>query len=160
MGKLSVRESAINNRSNTLSFPMSAVPPSTLAAYHETDYCVFGEPPLVLRIGIASEALAGLYRKHGVECAAFVTACNPFSENIGKEANATKQAELKNELQRRSLVFYEGEGRHPDGGWPAEPSFLVMGFTLESAKSLGTRHEQNAVVWCGTDVVPQLVLLR
>ena len=30
---------------------------------------------------------------------------------------------------------------------------------LEEAKVLGCRYEQNAVVWCGVDAVPQLILL-
>jgi hypothetical protein len=35
----------------------------------------------------------------------------------------------------------------------------VLGLALEAAKSLGRRHEQNAVVWSGPDAVPQLVML-
>ena len=31
---------------------------------------------------------------------------------------------------------------------------------VEAAKALGTRLEQNAIVWAGGDAVPQLILLR
>lgn len=36
---------------------------------------------------------------------------------------------------------------------------LVLGLALEAAKSLGNAYEQNAVIWCGADAVPNLVLL-
>ena len=132
----------------------------TLTAYLETDYCVFTEAPFALRIGAASEPLAGLYRQHGVNCAAFVTACNPYSQQMDAAANAARQAELESELKQRSLRFLAGEGRHPAGGWPAETSFLVLGISREEAKELGRRYEQNAVAWCGPDAVPELLLLR
>ena len=39
-------------------------------------------------------------------------------------------------------------------------AILVLGLALEAAKSLGNAYEQNAVIWCGPDAVPSLVLLR
>jgi len=36
----------------------------------------------------------------------------------------------------------------------------VYGLTLEAAKTLGSRLEQNAFVCNGADAVPQLILLR
>lgn len=139
---------------------MSDIPQSTLTAYLETNYSVASEPPFVLRIGAASEALANLYRQHGTDCAAFVTACNPYSRKLGDAANAARQTELESDLRRRGLVFFMGAGTHPIGEWPAEPSVLVMGLPLEESKALGRKYEQNAVVWCGADTVPQLALLR
>ena len=41
-----------------------------------------------------------------------------------------------------------------------EASYLIFGLTLEAAKMLGMRLEQNAIVWAGVDAVPQLILLR
>ncbi len=64
------------------------------------------------------------------------------------------------ELRLRSLLFIEGVGQHPSNRWPPEPSFLVLDLSLEAAKALGSRHEQNAIVWCGADATPLLVLLR
>ncbi len=54
----------------------------------------------------------------------------------------------------------EGEGEGPDGAWPAEKSLFVFGVDLETARMLGVRYRQNAVVWVGEDAVPKLVLLR
>ena len=71
-----------------------------------------------------------------------------------------RQGELTAELIRRGLAFLEGVGQHRSGDWPGEPSFLVLGLALEVAKSLGKHYEQNAIIWCGPDAVPQLTLLR
>ena len=115
--------------------------------------------PVVLEIDVASPALLALHRRRGVDCSCFITACNPFSRLLDSHSNQLRQDDLAAELRHRSLAYLSGEGRHPSNGWPAEPSFLVLGLALEAAKSLGRRHEQNAIVWSGPDAVPQLVML-
>ena len=133
---------------------------SLIKAYQETEYRVTQGHSLALRVDAPCPELASLYKAKGVSCAAFITACNPFSNLLGDEENAKRQASLAAELKRRGLCFFAGVGQHPSGNWPGEPSFLVLGLALEAAKSLGKAHEQNAVVWCGADAVPKLVLLR
>ena len=101
-----------------------------------------------------------LHRVFGVDCSAFITAANPFSSLTAATANAVRQSALADQLGLMKLRFIEGIGEHPSGTWPAEPSFLVLGLILSDAKQLGTNHGQNAIVWCGSDTVPQLILLR
>jgi hypothetical protein len=139
---------------------MSEISPLTIKAYLETDYCVFGKSPFVLRAGIANESLAKLYKRRKTNCGVFVTAFNPFSNAVGEAANAVRQVELTKELNRHNLTYFEGIGKHPSGEWAAEPSYFVLGLSLEAAKALGKRYDQNAVVWCGSDAIPELVLLR
>jgi len=43
---------------------------------------------------------------------------------------------------------------------PEEASFPVLGLSLKASRALGRKHEQNALVWCTKDAVPQLLLLR
>lgn len=138
----------------------STIDPDTLRAYGETHYRVLGDAPTTLRIGHANPDLVKLHRAFGVDCSAFVTAANPFSTLTGATANAVRQAALAEQLDRMGLRFIEGIGEHPSGTWPSEPSFLVLGITLSDAKELGAQHGQNAIVWCDSDTVPQLVLLR
>jgi hypothetical protein len=133
--------------------------PQLRKAYRETEYRVTEGEPFVLRVDEPCPELLGLYRAKNVSCAAFITACNPFSQPLSAEENARRQAELRSELARRSLFYLEGVGQHPSGTWPGEPSFLVLGLALEAAKTLGRAYEQNAIVWCGADAVPRLVLL-
>lgn len=141
-------------------FVQSELDASLINAYRETEYGVKQAHPLVLRVDVPSPELASLYKAKGASCAAFITACNPFSRELSDADNAKRQAELAAELKRRSLNFFEGVGQHPSGDWPGEPSFLVLGLALEAAKSLGKAYEQNAVIWCSPDAVPSLVLLR
>lgn len=141
-------------------FPDSTIDSAIRQAYLETHYLLFGDTPLTLQVGIANPGLTKLYKAQFVESCAFITACSPWSQSLYAAANAQRQATLADELRYRSLAFVEGIGQHPSSQWPGEASFLVWGLSLEAAKALGTRHEQNAIVWCGPDTVPHLVTLR
>jgi hypothetical protein len=138
----------------------SLVAPATVAAYRETEYRVGGQGGLVLRVGQRSRDLLAAHSSAGVDCSAFVTACNPHSAPLSAAANLERQAALAEELRRLGFAYREGIGQHPDNGWPGEPSFLVLGISLEDARALGERYGQNAIVWSGADAVPQLVMLR
>lgn len=138
----------------------TTLPPGLVAAYRETDYHVFGEPPFVLRIGEPSVALRALHASLRVRTSAFITACNPFSEPLGDAENATRQAALARELASRGLSSLAGEGRHPANGWPGEASLLVPGIAAPVARELGETFGQNAIVFCGEDAMPTLIVLR
>ncbi|MDO9233257.1 MAG: DUF3293 domain-containing protein [Methylotenera sp.] len=127
-----------------------------IQSYLETHYHVGGASPFVLQIDIVCDSLKELYRQSNADCCAYVTACNPFSHPVDDATNADRQAALVRELKARSLSFIEGVGQHPSGNWPGEPSYLVLGLSLEVAKALGRKYEQNAIVWCGPDAVPKL----
>lgn len=115
---------------------------------------------MTLRIAEPNDGLFGLFKANRSDTCAFVTACNPLGQLLGESENAHLQDQLAHELRFRSLIFIPGEGKHPVGDRPGEPSFLIFGLSLEAARSLGKRFEQNAIVWCGPDAIPQLVLLR
>ena len=141
-------------------FSASAIDPRTVQAYLETEYRVHGKPGFTLRVGQASADLLSAHKRQKADCSAFLTACNPFSEPFDVAANAERQAALAKELSRRSLMFLPGIGQHPSNEWPGEESFLVFGLTLEAAKVLGSKFEQNGFIWTGAAAVPQLILLR
>jgi hypothetical protein len=140
-------------------FP-SEVPAAVIAAYRETIYRAEVAEGIELRVGAACAALLDLHRAHRVECSAFVTACNPWSVPLSEAQNRLRQAALETDLRVRGLPFFPGVGAPPSNGWPGEPSFLVLGAALESARALGVRHGQNAVVWSGADAIPHLVMRR
>lgn len=139
---------------------MSLIDAATLQAYRETEYRVCADAAFVLRVDEPSAPLAAAHAHRGVDCSAYVTACNPRSRPLGELENAQRHAALGRELARRGFVALEGRGEHPRGGWPGEASYLVFGLTLAEAKSLGRRWGQNALLWSGEDAVPRLVLLR
>ncbi len=141
-------------------FSDTAIDRDTVQAYLETEYRVSAPTAITLRIGQANAELAHLHRRHGVSASAFITAWNPFSRATSDEVNRERERALARELQHLGLTCFDGLGQHPSNQWPGEPSFLILGTALEDARALGIRHEQNAIVWCGSDAVPQLVLLR
>jgi len=138
----------------------SIIDAGIVQAYRETDYETHGDEPFTLKMGETCPALAAAHTRHRVHCSAYITACNPLGELLEDEANAKLHTALGLELVQRSLACIEGIGQHPSNEWPGEASYLIFGLTLEAAKTLGTRLEQNAIIWTGTDAVPQLILLR
>ncbi len=141
-------------------FSDTSIDAATVRAYHETEYRVHADRPIVLRIGAPNAGLQQLHEAQGVASSAFLTACNPYSEALSDVQNLKRQDELVAELVRRGVPFVDGVGQHPGNGWPGEPSILALGLSLEDASELGRRFDQNAIVWCGRDTTPQLVLLR
>jgi len=138
----------------------SLISVETIQAYRETEFRVFVEGVMVLKISEKNEELVALLKCHRSEACAFVTAYNPFGELLSHEQNTDLQKRLEEEIQFRGLTYIAGEGKHPVGDWPGEPSYLVFDLSLEAAKTLGRKFNQNAIVWCGPDAVPQLILLR
>lgn len=143
----------------------TALKPELVNAYLETDYKVFAyegdtqERTFTMRVGQACEPLAHLFQERGIQCAAFVTAYNPYSAAHEDEDNETRQASLLQTLDQHKVVYRLGEGRHPSGKWPAEPSVLALNLPLDASKRLGMRLHQNAVLWCDARAIPHLVLL-
>ncbi len=141
-------------------FSDSVVDAGLIQAFRETHYQVHGAVPFTLRVDESSTALAAAHKRFRTDCSAYITACNPFSEDVGAASNAQRHADLGLELARRSLAYVEGIGQHPSNQWPGEASYLVFGLKLEAAKTLGRGLKQNAIVWSDADAVPRLILLR
>ena len=130
-------------------------------AYYNAHYRVTGAgKEFILRPKRKSGPLATLMEKHGVECAAFLTAYNPYSVVIKEPANVRANKALVVDLKKTGLPFFKGSGEDPSGQWKIEPSFLVLGMTEEAAREIGMKYHQNAVIWADNDALPQVVLLR
>ncbi len=141
-------------------FSKTDIDAATIKAYQETQYRVQSDTPFTLQIGVVNDALLDTHKLHRVDCSAFLTACNPYSQIASACDNYVRQHQLANELARRCLRYFPGMGQHPSNEWPGEESFLVLGLNLEAAKKLGEQFGQNAIVWCGATGLAELVLLR
>ncbi|WP_107693144.1 DUF3293 domain-containing protein [Nitrosospira sp. Nsp2] len=144
--------------------PQSPISDQVIAAYRSANYRVESSgKPFVLRIDRYSEPLSRLFASSGHQCAAFVTAFNPWGEPQGSDANLAASACLLDRLRQvpggEDRVI-AGMGCDPRGIWTEEKSFLVLGLELDASKMLGREFDQNAVVWAGTDAIPRLILLR
>ena len=141
-------------------FPESAISSEIIQAYLETEYFIHSDPIIGLLIGEANPQLLEAHKQQHTNSSAFITAWNPEGQVLSGEENAERHQRLLHELANRSLKFIEGIGQHPSNDWPGETSVLVFGLTLDAAKILGAKHQQNAIVWSGADAIPQLILLR
>lgn len=138
----------------------TAIDPATLQAYCETGYHVHGRGSFTLKVAEACPALVAAHQQYRVDCSAFVTACNPYSQHLRDRANAARHAALGRWLHRQGFRAIEGIGQHPSNGWLGEASYLILGLDLKHARCLGARLKQNAILWAGADAIPQLILLR
>lgn len=141
-------------------FSKTDINAATVQAYQETEYRIQGETPCTLQIGAVNDVLLGIHKLYQVDCSAFITACNPFSQIVSTTDNSIRQRQLADELARRGLNYLAGLGQHPSNNWPGEESFLVLGLNLQAAKKIGEQFGQNAIVWCGAAGIPELILLR
>ncbi len=138
----------------------TSIPNDIVHAYLETDYRVHADPAFSLRVGVQSAELMTLHKSLGKVCSTFITAWNPWSQQVDCTENRSLNSFLSKELDNLGLPYIEGFGQHPSNAWPGEESFLVFGLPLDESKALGSRYEQNALIWCGEDATPQLILLR
>ncbi len=135
------------------------VGPDLILAYLGAEYAVFGEPELVLRIGEPSAPLDALLGAEGADTAAYLTAANPHGRLAGTIENVLASTALLEAQREAGYACFAGEGRDPQGEWPAEPSVLVVGITRAEAEVLGRGYEQNAIVFVEKGRAPELVLL-
>ena len=128
-----------------------------LHAFGKTHYIVHHEPPFTMYIGRPCPELKILMADQNALSAAFITAWNPFSQNLPATENKARQDKLKATLKKSGLTCIDGIGKHPSNNWPGEVSVLVLGLDLEAAKSLARHYEQHAFVWAAANGLPELI---
>ena len=139
--------------------PDTVLPEPLLHAYRATQYRIAGQG-WYLQIGQAQPALLPHYQRLAVQSAVYLTACNPLGELLPDHLNARRMEQLRQTLQHAGWAFTEAFGQDPQGDWPGEASVLIWGMDLPTAKAWGQQWQQNALLFCGADAVPQLILLR
>jgi hypothetical protein len=140
--------------------PHSTLNPDTVRGYAETEYHVSALSPFILKVGHQSPELQAAYAEMEADTAFFITACNPFSEILPNAENLELQKNLATELAARKLKFLNAVGKHPESDWPGEAGYLVFGLSQDEANAMGAQWRQNAIVYCDSNAVPELVLLR
>lgn len=129
-----------------------------VAAYRNTEFRVFTNPDISLRIGGPAPAMTAFLHANNVTTGFIISAHNPFSRKVLSVAeNGERTAHLQKFIRGLGRAAIRAEGRPLAGAWPAEESFLVMGPDRFMAKLMMVLFEQHAVVWCSTTAVPELV---
>ncbi len=113
-------------------------------AYEGTKFMVFN-PALVIEVNKKCHELDGLLKQHNTMEWAYITACNPFSIVLPDIENIQRHQRLV-ELVKEYPCF-EGEGVGKDAVWKPEKSLLMLGIAKEEAIEIGTKLEQNAIVY-------------
>lgn len=138
----------------------SEVSQKIIEAYANTNFRVDAHIPFVLKVGIQNKSLLELYAQEKCDCAAYITAFNPYSEERTEKDNLDAQESLLRQLSLSTFKIIEGSGQDPHGKWPSEPSALVLGMSKEEGMEVGNKYKQNAIVWMGADAIPELIMLR
>lgn len=129
-------------------------------AYQKTLFHVRMAKPFILEINKQSPELLRWHRIFDVKASAFITAFNPLGIRLSDQENEYRNSLLLSDVKAIYKTVVKGFGQDSLGEWPGEDSFLIYGPSLDEAKEIGNKYEQNAIVWCGSDAVPQLILLR
>ena len=137
---------------------VSEIPEALIDAYISTDFKIQTEPEITINIGTYSSALSILQKEYDCETSAFITAWNPYGKALSEEDNLSRNQKLYETISEKYKVL-EGIGVDPEGIWPGEASYLILGITRIEAMKLGVEFEQNAIVFV-EDSVPELVMLR
>lgn len=138
----------------------STITQNLLDSYSSAEYHVDAVLPFILKIGICSNELMRLYESAHCNSAAFITAYNPGSNELPNEVNEDRNKKLEILISSMSYLFVRGAGKCADDDGLGEVSLLVLGMDIDMASDIGKQFEQNAIVWCAGDAIPQLILLK
>lgn len=141
-------------------FSASVIPPDLIQAYLETHFHVHEDKPFAIRIGELSPELKALHQLKQVHSSCFITPCNPESVQLEQAENNQKLSDFRTDKLLQDFELVSGLGKHPTDSWEGEESYLVLGISLKEAMEIGQKYKQNAIVWIGSDAIPELVLLR
>ncbi len=129
-------------------------------AYQSSIFRVYTPPTsFIFRIGERSEDLLRLMKNNNAATASFLTAFTRFNIIITSEQNARAQRELMEYLNKKKLNYFPGVGEDPSRRWPGEPSFLILGLTLDEAENLGKACLQKAIIQIEGSGIPKLIPL-
>lgn len=139
---------------------MTQINEELLEAYNNARFHIYSEPAVTLRVGIESTELKTLMLRHTVSTAAFITAFNPYSQLLSDVENNQRNAKLLIDIEEGGYIHFAGLGQDVGAKWPGEESYFVLGIDESAVKALGMKYQQNAIVWCDSDYVPRIMLLR
>lgn len=136
------------------------ISPQLIKAYRQAHYVVeLPEHRITLHIGQINPDLAKFMVNEGITTAAFLTAFNPYSEELSEGDNEAAQRRLIADLRALNVLAILGEGKDAQGHWPGEPSLLALGISIQDAEILADRYGQNGFVWVGNgNAMPNLRL--
>ncbi len=130
-------------------------------AYLATEYCASTpQGEITIRIDNVHPDLDRLLESHDAKQWAFITAWNPFSEELSDEENSTRHDQLVQKVKELGYVAFEGAGVPNNTDWSPEVSLLILGIDEDTAIDIGVEFGQNAIVLGWQHEVAELVPCR
>lgn len=129
-----------------------------IQAYKSTNYRVLTEPEFSFRVGEPSATLDDVLRSHGVTSAGFITAWNPFSNELELEENRLRNQALVKRAKALGVALVDGFGAWLDDPEKGEESYLLIGVSRDDAIALANEFEQNAIVFAELGKPVELVI--
>lgn len=115
----------------------SVIDAKLIASYRKTEYKIFaGDQIIVVRIDSYS-SIELLLTALSVNCAAIISAYNPYSQLRNEEENILANELLRDFLIKNNHRFLESLNIDPTETWPPEKSFLVLNIDLNAAENVG-----------------------
>ena len=102
-------------------------------------------PSIVIEVNKKCSELYELLKQHNASEWAYITAWNPFSKVLPDIENSERHQQLVELV--KEYPYFEGEGVGTDPVWQPEKSLLILGIPKKTAIEIGTKYEQNAIVY-------------
>ncbi|WP_440881599.1 DUF3293 domain-containing protein [Tenacibaculum sp. C7A-26P2] len=129
-------------------------------AYMETTYQIVGKKDTYkLRLDTLNHEFNIWCKKCNIKSWAFITAFNPFSNELSKFENELLNSQLQKIILKEGYNFNLGKGVPANDNWSAEESFFIHNITLSNAKKIGIQFNQNAIVFGDSDNLQKLIWL-
>lgn len=109
-----------------------------------------------LRIGVHDPAFDDFLRRQSVSCWGLLTAYNPGTVRCDDE-NPLRHMQLVQRLRRLGWIYRLACNVADDGGWPAEPGFLLLQVGEKDVCNLAAEFSQRACVCGDVGSAPRLV---
>ena len=124
------------------------IPPDTLQQFRDTEYRVRLPRGGCAVIRVGEPLPRGLHAcvKDERTPWGFITAWNPFAQQISRERNRERQRELLTALRELGAAPRAGVGAGTGQPEWREPSLFVTGLDFDALDALGRRFEQAAIV--------------
>jgi hypothetical protein len=157
--RVTVKDSSDTNEF-VVTFPPARRPVGLRAAYQAALYeFIVEERTYSLKVGEQNAEVADFLKSHNATGAAFITAYNPASLQLGQVHNTMANRALKSDLKDAKVQVFLGEGRDTTGAWPPELSFLAGGIERSQAEVLARKYGQYAMLWIAADGAVSLLEL-
>jgi len=115
------------------------------SAYEQTDYQII-DPKISIKCGAINPTLDLFLKKLGKRNWTFISAANPRSIIQSAKINAWNNTNLEIDLAKSGCAYTYAIGEATSGDWPAEESFIVFNMSIETARSLAEKYNQNAIL--------------